>query len=412
MNRMEPKQRIFARVPEKRRRRREEADSRTRLLRILRLLTSAATLQWNLQSRSALCGLSILLLGSASVFAAPETRTAIDFNRDIRPIFSENCYACHGPDQNKRKAGLRLDRSEEPFKVLESGKVAIVPRDLATSELIRRITTSDPDDRMPPPDFLKQLKKPQVDLLSRWVKQGAPWKGHWSYLAPVRPELPKVKSKSWPRNAIDYFILERLEKEGLKPSKEADKAKLIRRVNLDLTGLPPTLEELDAFLADKSADAYEKLVDRLLASPAFGERMALFWLDVARFADTNGYHIDNHRDIWKWREWVINAFNRNMPFDEFTIEQIAGDLLPNPTVDQKIATGFNRNEMVNFEGGADASEYLSKYVIGRVDTTSRTFLGTTFACAECHDHKYDPISQKEFYEIGRASCRERVSPYV
>ncbi|MEO6035462.1 MAG: PSD1 and planctomycete cytochrome C domain-containing protein, partial [Verrucomicrobiota bacterium] len=323
----------------------------------------------------------------------------IDFNRDIRPIFSENCYACHGPDHNKRKAGLRLDRSEEPFKLLDSGKTAIVPGDLSKSELVRRITTNDPDDRMPPPDFRKQLNKSQVELLSQWVRQGAPWKGHWAYIAPERPEIPKVKNKTWPRNAIDHFILARLEKEGLKPSREADKTRLIRRVTLDLTGLPPTIAEVDAFLADKSVHAYEKVLDRLLASAAFGERMALFWLDVARFADTNGYHIDNNREIWKWREWVINAFNQNMPFDEFTIEQLAGDLLPNPTVDQKIATGFNRNEMVNFEGGADPDEYASKYVIGRVDTTSKTFLGTTFACAECHDHKYDPISQREFYQF-------------
>ena len=343
--------------------------------------------------------LAIALLAASSAVAAEKSRTTIDFNRDIRPIFSENCYACHGPDHNKRKAGLRLDRSEEPFKVLESGKTAIIPGDLAKSELVRRITTNDPDERMPPPDFLKQLNKTQVELLSRWVKQGAQWKGHWAYLAPERPEVPKVKNKSWPRNEIDHFILQRLEKEKLQPSKEADRSKLIRRVTLDLTGLPPTMAEVDAFLADKTPNAYEKLVDRLLASPAFGERMALFWLDVARFADTNGYHIDNHRDIWKWREWVINAFNTNMPFDEFTVEQLAGDLLPNATVDQKIATGFNRNEMVNFEGGADPDEYATKYVIGRVDTTSKTFLGTTFACAECHDHKYDPISQKEYYQF-------------
>ncbi|MEP6663571.1 MAG: DUF1549 domain-containing protein, partial [Verrucomicrobiota bacterium] len=335
------------------------------------------------------------LVAASAIGAEPK----IDFNRDIRPIFSENCYACHGPDHNKRKAGLRLDHQEEPFKVLESGKIAIVPGDLAKSELIRRVTTTDPDDRMPPPDFLKQLNKTQVELLQQWVKQGAQWKGHWSYITPERPEIPKVKNKSWPRNAIDNFILAKLEKEGLKPAREADKTKLIRRVTLDLTGLPPTISDINAFLADKSVNAYEKLVDRLLASPEFGERMALFWLDVARYADTNGYHIDNNREIWKWREWVINAFNKNMPFDQFTIEQLAGDLLPNATLEQKIATGFNRNEMVNFEGGADPDEYLSKYMIGRVDTTSKTFLGTTFACAECHDHKYDPISQKDFYRF-------------
>ncbi len=329
----------------------------------------------------------------------PGAETKIDFNRDIRPILSENCYACHGPDPKTREADLRFDLQEEPFKKLESGKAAIVAGDLSQSEMIRRITTNDEDDQMPPVKFGKTLTKAQIDLLSQWVKQGAQWKGHWAYVAPERPQVPKVKKKSWTRNEIDFFILARLEKEGLQPSKEADKTKLIRRVTLDLTGLPPTIDEVNAFLADKSANAYEKLVDRLLASPAFGERMALFWLDVARFADTNGYHIDNHRDIWKWREWVINAFNKNMPFDQFTVEQLAGDLLPNATVEQKIATGFNRNEMVNFEGGADAAEYATKYVVGRVDTTSKTFLGTTFACSECHDHKYDPISQKEYYEF-------------
>ncbi len=341
----------------------------------------------------------VFLLALATTVRASLGASKIDFNREIRPIFSENCYACHGPDQNKRKAGLRLDRHEEPFKTLESGKAAIIPGDVGKSELIHRITTSDEDDRMPPAKFPRKLTKAQVDTLSRWVKEGANWKGHWAYLPPERPEIPKVKNKSWPRNEIDFFILSRLEKEGLRPSREADRAKLIRRVTLDLTGLPPTIEQVNTFLADQSAGAYEKLVDRLLASPEFGERMALFWLDVARFADTNGYHIDNNREIWKWREWVINAFNKNMPFDQFTIEQLAGDLLPNATIEQKIATGFNRNEMVNFEGGADPNEYLTKYVVGRVDTTSRTFLGTSFACAECHDHKYDPISQKEFYQF-------------
>lgn len=327
------------------------------------------------------------------------TEKPIDFNRDIRPIFSENCYACHGPDHNKRKNGLRFDHQEEPFKKLESGKIAIVPGDLANSEMIRRITTTDPDDHMPPPDALNQLNKEQIELLKRWVKEGAKWKGHWAYIPPERPEVPKVKRKSWVRNAVDNFILARLEKEGLKPSREADKATLIRRVTFDLTGLPPTIEEVDAFLADKTPDAYEKLVDRLLESPAFGERMAERWLDLARYADTNGYHIDNHRDMWLWRQWVINAFNKNMPFDEFTIEQLAGDMLPNATVDQKIASGFNRNNMVNFEGGADPDEYATKYVVDRVDTTATVWLGSTLRCAECHDHKYDPFTQKEFYQF-------------
>ena len=322
----------------------------------------------------------------------------LDYNRDIRPILSDKCYTCHGPDNNKRKAGLRLDRNEEPFKKLDSGNVAIVPQHPEKSELIRRIKASDADDKMPPADA-KQLSKAEIDLLAKWVKEGAEWQGHWSYLTPHRPNLPKVRNQKWVRNAVDQFILARLQKEGLKPSREADKEHLIRRVTLDLTGLPPTIEEIDAFIADKSANAYEKLVDRLLASPAFGERMAQMWLDLARYADTNGYHIDNHRDMWLFRDWVINAFNKNMPFDRFTIEQLAGDMLPNATVEQKIASGFNRNNMVNFEGGADPDEYATKYVVDRIVTTSTTWLGATMGCAECHDHKYDPFTQKEFYQL-------------
>ena len=321
----------------------------------------------------------------------------IDFHRDVRPIFSENCFACHGPDHAKRKADLRLDLRDEAIKA----KV-FLPGKSSQSEIYKRITTSDEDDLMPPVDSKKKLTPRQIEILKRWIDQGAEYKGHWSYLAPQRPKVPRVFRvfrKSWVRNEIDRFILARLEKEGLKPSSEADKVHLIRRVTLDLTGLPPTPGEIDAFLKDRSRSAYEKVVDRLLASPHFGERMAQLWLDVARFADTNGYHIDTHRDIWLWRDWVINAFNRNMPFDQFTIEQLAGDLLLNPTVEQKIATGFNRNEMVNFEGGADPNEYAVKYVVGRIDATSRTWLGTTMACAECHDHKYDPISQKEYYQF-------------
>ncbi|MGI8966444.1 MAG: DUF1549 domain-containing protein, partial [Limisphaerales bacterium] len=347
--------------------------------------------------------LNWILLGSflggvLSSFGQEKSKNRIDYNRDIRPIFSENCYPCHGPDSNKRKAGLRLDRNEEPFKKLEDGKIPIVPGQPEQSELIRRITATD-DDQMPPIKSEKKLSSAQIDLLARWVKQGAEWKGHWAYLKPERPQVPKIKNRSWPRNAIDNFILARLEKEGLQPSSEADKTKLIRRVTFDLTGLPPTMAEVDAFLADKSKNAHEKLVDRLLASPTFGERMAEVWLDLARYADTNGYHIDNHRDMWLWRQWVINAFNKNMPFDEFTIEQLAGDMLPNATVEQKIASGFNRNNMVNFEGGADANEYATKYVVDRVQTTSAVWLGSTMACCECHDHKYDPFTQKEFYQF-------------
>ncbi|MBI3852808.1 MAG: PSD1 domain-containing protein [Verrucomicrobia bacterium] len=346
--------------------------------------------------------LAILALLAASASGATQParkKTAIDFNRDIRPILSENCFACHGPDENKRKAKLRLDQKDGLFKTLDKGKLVVVPGSSKQSDLFRRITATDEDDHMPPPKFGKALTKAQIELLRQWIDEGAEWKGHWAYLAPERPELPAVKNKSWPRNAIDHFVLARLEKEGLKPTSEADRLTLIRRLTFDLTGLPPTIEEVDAFLSNKNPDAYEKLVDRLLASAQYGERMAEFWLDLARYADTNGYHIDNNRDIWLWREWVIRAFNENMPFDRFTIEQLAGDLLPNATMDQKVATGFNRNEMVNFEGGADPDEYLTKYQVGRVDTTATVWLGITLACTECHDHKYDPFTQKDFYKF-------------
>jgi len=349
--------------------------------------------------RKAFGGLALLLAASVVPLASRAGQSDVDFNRDIRPIFSENCYACHGPDQNKRKAGLRFDRKDEAFAELKSGNFAIVPKDLTRSKLIERITTKDDDERMPPLKTGKHLTAEQIDLLRRWISQGAQWKGHWAYLKPERSPLPPIKNKRWVRNAIDAFILARLEKQGLSPSREADKVTLIRRLSFDLTGLPPTLTEVEAFLADRSPGAYEALVDRLLASSAFGERMAEFWLDLARYADTNGYHIDNHRDMWKWREWVINAFNRNLPFDEFTIEQLAGDLLPNATLDQKVASGFNRNCMVNFEGGADPDEYSTKYVVDRVDTTANVWLGSTLGCAECHDHKYDPFTQKEFYQF-------------
>jgi mono/diheme cytochrome c family protein len=342
-----------------------------------------------------------LVQGAAAAPATPRGAPAagIDFNRDIRPIFSENCYACHGPDEGKRKAGLRLDRGEDAFRELKSGNRALVPRDLAKSELIHRITTPDQDERMPPAATGKRLTPEQVELLRRWVAQGAEWKPHWSFIVPERPPLPAVKQKEWPRNEIDQFVLVKAESAGLSPAPEADKTSLARRVSLDLTGLPPTIEEVDAFLTDKRPDAYEKLVDRLLASPHFGERLALNWLDLARYADTSGYHFDGVRFMWLWRDWVIQAFNRNMPFDRFTLEQLAGDLLPNPTIDQRVASGFNRNNMTTDEGGADPDEYLNKYAVDRVDTTGAVWLGMTVGCAECHDHKYDRLTQREFYQL-------------
>lgn len=333
-----------------------------------------------------------------SVVLSAQVR-AVDFNRDIRPILSDRCYACHGPDEGQRKAGLRLDVREDAFKELKSGHRAIVPGDLAQSSLIQRLTSPDPDDVMPPPKAGKPLTPEQIDLFKRWVLAGAPWSRHWAFIPPVRPPLPEVKDKQWPRNEIDYFVLARLEKEGLKPNPEADKATLIRRATLDLTGLPPTIEEVDGFLADRSPDAYERLVDRLLASPHYGERLAANWLDLARYADTSGYHFDGVRFMWLWRDWVIQAFNDDKPFDEFTIEQLAGDLLPRPSQAQRIATGFVRNNMTNDEGGADPDEYLNKYVVDRVNTLGAVWLGLTVGCAECHDHKHDPMTTKEFYRL-------------
>lgn len=327
--------------------------------------------------------------------ADDKTKKPVDFNRDIRPILSDNCFACHGPDDKQRMARLRFDTKEGAFAKAE----IIIAGDSAKSKLIQRVTANDPDFLMPPTYSGHKLTDKQIELLRQWIDEGAKWEIHWAYLAPQRPELPKVKNTPWLRNPIDNFILARLEREGLKPSQEADKITLLRRVTLDLTGLPPTLEEVDSYLADQSPDAYEKRVDKLLQSPHYGERMAMQWLDQARYADTHGYHIDSHRDMWIWRDWVIKAFNDNKPFDKFTIEQLAGDLLPNATTEQKIASGFNRNHMINFEGGAIPEEYQVEYVVDRVEATANTWMGMTLGCARCHNHKYDPITQKEFYQF-------------
>ena len=317
---------------------------------------------------------------------------AVDFNRDIRPILSDNCFTCHGPDEKRRMANLRLD--------LKDGGASrvIIAGDSAHSKLFDRIGTEKKGLRMPP-GSATPLTTRQIALFKEWIDSGAKWDAHWAYIPPQRPEFPAVTQKSWPITGIDRFLLARLEKENLKPSPEADRATLLRRVSLDLTGLPPTIAELDAFRADKSPNAYEKQVDRLLASPRYGERMAMQWLDLARYADTHGYHIDSHRDMWHWRDWVIASFNRNQPFDRFTIEQLAGDMIPNATADQRLATGFNRNHMINFEGGAIPEEYQTEYVIDRLEATSNVWMGTTMGCARCHDHKYDPIKQKEFYRF-------------
>ncbi len=362
-----------------------------------RLITSATMRRDCLLITAVLLATIDLLVARAG--DPPTVVEAVNYNRDIRQILSNNCYACHGPDPAKRQAGLRLDKQETALAALESEGFAIVPGNSAQSKLFARVTTSDDDEVMPPKDAGKRLKPEEIEKLRAWIDQGAKWQGHWSYLKIEWPALPPVSDPSWPRTPLDNFIMRRLDQEGLKPSPEADKRALIRRVSFDLTGLPPTIAEVDAFAADDSAGAYEKVVDRLLSSPRYGERMAQKWLDLARYADTNGYHIDNHRDMWRYREWVIGAFNRNLPFDRFTVEQIAGDLLPGATLDQQIASGFHRNVMVNFEGGADPAEYLTKYIVDRVTTTATVFLGTTLACTECHDHKYDPFTQREFYQL-------------
>src|SRR5262245_25003862 len=325
----------------------------------------------------------------------PKAAVPIDFDREVRPILSDNCFACHGPDENQRKAKLRFDTKEGAF----AKPGVITPGDASKSRLYQRISSKDQDMVMPPASSGHKLTEKQIETIRRWIDEGARWNDHWAFVPPKRPEIPTVKNTAWVRNPIDSFILARLEREGLKPQPEADRTTLLRRVYLDLTGLPPTPAEVDAFLADRSPDAYEKVVDKLLASPHYGERMAMVWLDLARYADTHGYHIDSHRDMWPWRDWLIRAFNENKRFDQFTIEQLAGDLLPEAAQDQKIATGFNRNHMINFEGGAIPEEYLNEYVIDRVETTATTWLGLTMGCARCHSHKYDPISQKEFYQF-------------
>lgn len=327
----------------------------------------------------------------------PKAAGKVDFSREIRPILANTCLLCHGPDAKARKADLRLDTPEGAL-ALHDGKAAIVPGKPEQSELFRRITTSDPDDLMPPRKSGKKLSKEQIELLRRWIAQGAPYAKHWAFVKPERPAVPDLKDP-WVRTDIDRFILARLRKEGLPPSPEADRYALVRRLAIDLTGLPPSIEEADAFAKDPAPDAYEKLVDRLLASPAYGERWARMWLDLARYADSQGYAEDRPRVIWAFRDWVIKAFNANLPFDEFTVEQLAGDLLPNPSEAQLEATAFHRNTLTNTEGGTDREEFRNFAIIDRVNTTMAVWLGLTFNCAQCHDHKYDPFSQEEFFRL-------------
>jgi hypothetical protein len=345
-----------------------------------------------------------LLLCAWSFNLSANAQPAIDYNRQIRSILSDKCFSCHGPDNAERKGGFRLDLRESATAKADSGVSPIVPGKPEQSELLKRVHATDADLLMPPPETNKKLTDAEKQLLRDWIAAGADYQEHWAFVPPRNPPLPAVRDTGWPRNPIDQFVLARRESMNLPGSPEAPKEMLLRRLSLDLTGLPPTIAEVDAFTANRSPDAFEQEVDRLLASPYYGERVAVDWLDASRFADTHGYHIDSGRDMTRWREYVIESFNQNVPYDQFTLEQIAGDLLPStgdPERDlrQKIASGFNRNHMINFEGGAIPQEYLTAYIVDRVNTTSTVYLGLTVACSQCHDHKYDPITQKDFYQL-------------
>ncbi len=337
---------------------------------------------------------SIVLAGLAVSICSVTAAAPLSFNREVRPILSDNCFRCHGSDKNARKAKLRLDVREAALE-----KEAFVPGKPGESELVRRIFTTNEDDMMPPPESHKKLTAAQKEILKRWVAEGAVYEPHWSFINPTRPALPKVSNTKWVSNPVDAFVLAQLEAKKIKPSPETDRRTLLRRLSLDLIGLPPTLEEVSAFENEKRPDAYAKQVERLLASPHFGERMAVPWLDVVRFADTVGYHGDQNVNVFPYRDYVINSFNQNKPFDQFTIEQLAGDLLPNNTVEQRVATGFNRLNMVTREGGAQPKEYMAKYGADRARTVGMAWMGLTVGCAECHDHKFDPFSTKDFYSL-------------
>ena len=336
---------------------------------------------------------TLLLVGRWCLASGP------DFPRDVRPVLSNRCFKCHGPDEAHREAGLRLDQRESAIAELDSGTRAIVPGHPDDSELIARITATDPDIVMPPPHTKVSLTAEEQRILREWIAAGGEYTPHWAFVKPTKPAVPAVSGATWPRNDIDRYVLDRLTREGIAPAAEADRATLCRRVFLDLIGLPPSPTELDEFLADTTADAYERLVDRLLASPRYGERWARRWLDLARYADTNGFEKDRERPIWPYRDWVIRALNDDMPFDQFTIRQIAGDLLPGATTDDIVATGFHRNTMINEEGGIDPLEYRYLAMVDRVGTTGMTWLGLTTACAQCHTHKFDPLTHTDYFAL-------------
>ena len=344
-----------------------------------------------------------VVAAGAGLLAWPFLGTAaVDFGRDVQPILSDKCYHCHGPDEPARKAKLRFDTKDGAFRLNKEGKSVITPGKGSESELVKRLLAKDPDVQMPPPESHRTVTPQQVETLRKWIDEGAKWGLHWAFQPighPAVPVLQDRKGQTWARTPIDRFILARLESEGLKPSPEADRERLIRRVSFDLTGLPPTPAEVDAFVHDPSTTAYERLVDRLLDSPRYGERMAAEWLDLARYSDTHGYQADRYRPMWPWRDWVIAAFNRNLPFDQFVTWQLAGDLLPNATKEQRLATAFNRHHLQNEEGGIVEEEFRVSYVVDRVNTFGTAFLGLTMECSRCHDHKYDPITQRDYYSL-------------
>lgn len=337
------------------------------------------------------CSVLLWAMLTPSAAHADDSASRLSFSRDIRPILSANCYFCHGPDEKHLEADLRLDQQE--------GVAHVFAGELAKNKAWQRITSKDPDQQMPPPDSHRKLKPAEIQLLKAWIEQGSAWEGHWAFVPPTRPVVPAVTGQTWVRNPIDAFILSKLERDGLTPSGPADPERLLRRIYFDLLGLPPTIEQLDSYLQDTRPDAYERAVDQLLSSKHFGERMALIWMDAARYGDSSVFHADGPRYMWPWRDWVINAYNENKSFDQFTLEQLAGDLLPDATNDQRIATGFNRNNATTDEGGAIAEEYRVEYAVDRVKTTSMVWMGLSLECAQCHNHKYDPITQEEYYRF-------------
>ncbi len=342
---------------------------------------------------------AVACVGAALAAVVCPAAEPVDFNRDIRPILSDRCFTCHGPDAGQRQGELRLDDRAAALAPLPSGVTAIVPGDPAASAVVARVTSTDPDVVMPPPHVGKPVTAAEAAVLSRWIAEGGGFAGHWAFQRAERPTVPVQAGDTWSRTPVDRFIVDGLARAGLTPNSEADRRTLARRLALDLTGLPPRPDRVEAFVADRAADAIDRYVDELLASPHYGERMAIEWLDAARYADSHGYQTDSSRSNWPWRDWVIAAYNRNLPFDQFTIEQLAGDMLPGSTRDQRVATGFNRNHRINGEGGIIAEEWRVETVIDRVETTGQTWLGLTVGCARCHDHKYDPLSQRDFYGL-------------